>query len=65
MPGCQRCQLRLNAPVQGIEDNILRSAPLDLKSTSCAYCSEFGVPCDGSQETTAGQRSHAFGCGVN
>ena len=41
-------------------------APLNLKSTSFAYCIEFGVPCDGSQETTAaGQRSNAFGCGVN
>ena len=24
MPGCQRCHVRLNTPVQGLEDNIER-----------------------------------------
>ena len=24
MPGCRRCHLRLNAPVQGLEDNFQR-----------------------------------------
>ena len=58
------------------EDCVLRqSHPLQqrsqwrwqLQSTSNAFCSEFGVPCDCSPGTAAGQcslTSHAFCCGV-
>ena len=33
MPGCQRCHVRLNAPVQGLEDNIQRHMMLFLCGT--------------------------------
>merc|ERR1712136_543150 len=50
------------------EDATEVGAPLNCKSTSYAYCCEFGVPCDCSQGSTASgqceEASYAFCCGV-
>jgi len=39
MPGCQRCHVRLNAPVQGLEDNIerYRNSPVMHEAVPAQY----------------------------